>query len=238
MELTKHQKNLVELAKKKGNDSDLLLLKMLHELEDKMAEMQKKHNEEMEKMPEMMPKMPEMPDTHKVEIVGAELVTIKGEKGDTGEKGERGDKGDKGENGKDGKNGIDGKKGLDGLNGLDGRDGAPGKDGVDGKDGAEAKPAKEWTKEELIELIRPLIPQRTGIFGGRQRDMWIDEVPSGTINGTNKTFTITTGHITDSESIFVDGVRMSKARDYTISGRTITFITAPNLTVDVKYQKL
>src|SRR3990167_1086861 len=247
MELTKKKKNLVKLAEKKGNASDLLLLDMLQELEDKMEEMEKKHKEEMDKMPKMMyDMMPEMPDTHKVSIEGAELITIKGE---------RGDKGDapseerlqelitplipeplKGADGKDGK---DGKNGLDGLNGLEGKDGLNGKDGVDGKDGLDAKPAKEWTKEELIELIRPLITtQRAGFFGGRVRDLWIDQVPTGTIDGANKTFTISTNCVQDSESVFVDGVRMSKARDYTLAGKTLTFITAPLLTVDVKFQKL
>ena len=54
------------------------------------------------------------PDIQKTEIVGAEVVTIKGQKGDTGEKGEQGEKGNQGLQGKQGVQGIKGDTGEKG----------------------------------------------------------------------------------------------------------------------------
>lgn len=60
-----------------------------------------------------------------------------------------------------------------------------------------------------------------------------NEVPAGTINGSNTVFTLATTPSPDSEQIFVNGVRQKKsANDYSISGATITFTLAP-LTDDV-----
>ncbi len=112
----------------------------------------------------------EVPETQKVQILGAEIVTIKGEKGDKGETGdkgdtgEKGDKGDigealtfemltdtqkleiKGDKGDKGDTGEKGKDGKDGTNGLDGKDG---KNGRDGKDGSPDTPTQ--VKEKLLE---------------------------------------------------------------------------------------
>lgn len=53
------------------------------------------------------------------------------------------------------------------------------------------------------------------------------EVPSGTINGTNPTFTLANTPTSGSLQLYVDGVRMNPggSNDYTISGGTITFQT-------------
>jgi len=51
-----------------------------------------------------------------------------------------------------------------------------------------------------------------------------DEVPSGTVNGTNDTFTLThSPNPTASLKLFVDGVLMTQGTHYTLSGSTITF---------------
>jgi len=56
----------------------------------------------------------------------------------------------------------------------------------------------------------------------------VKEVPSGTINGSNVTFTITdTPTDLDTAQVFVNGVIQTLTTDYTISGTTITMVSAP-----------
>lgn len=56
-----------------------------------------------------------------------------------------------------------------------------------------------------------------------------DETPSGTVNGANVTFTIANTPIAGSVKLFLNGVRLKvgAGNDYTISGATITMLTAP-----------
>lgn len=55
------------------------------------------------------------------------------------------------------------------------------------------------------------------------------EVPSGAINGTNTTFTLAHTALTGTESVFLNGLLQNAGvgNDYTISGATITFASAP-----------
>ena len=55
------------------------------------------------------------------------------------------------------------------------------------------------------------------------------EVPTGTINGTNVTFTLANTPLLGTENIYLNGVlqNLGASNDYTISGATITFNTAP-----------
>jgi hypothetical protein len=54
-----------------------------------------------------------------------------------------------------------------------------------------------------------------------------DEVPSGTVNGSNDTFTLAqTPNPTLSLKLYVDGILMAVTTHYTLSGTTITFETA------------
>jgi len=55
------------------------------------------------------------------------------------------------------------------------------------------------------------------------------ELPSGSINGTNAIFTLANTPISGSEQVFLNGVLQESgaSNDYTISGSTITFNTAP-----------
>lgn len=66
------------------------------------------------------------------------------------------------------------------------------------------------------------------------------ETPSGTVNGSNTTFTL--AHTPASNAnvlLYLDGLfqRQGGGNDYTISGTTITFVTAPatNQTIDADY---
>ena len=55
-----------------------------------------------------------------------------------------------------------------------------------------------------------------------------DETPSGTVNGSNATFTLANvPNPPASVKVFVNGARMRVTDDYTLSSKTITFGTAP-----------
>jgi hypothetical protein len=55
------------------------------------------------------------------------------------------------------------------------------------------------------------------------------ETPSGTINGSNTAFTLANTPISGSEQVFLNGLLQEPGagNDYTISGGTITYLTAP-----------
>jgi hypothetical protein len=57
----------------------------------------------------------------------------------------------------------------------------------------------------------------------------IGEIPSGAINSSNVTFTLAHVPVANTDSLFLNGLRQHKGigNDYTISGATITFNTAP-----------
>lgn len=58
-------------------------------------------------------------------------------------------------------------------------------------------------------------------------NMITDETPSGTINGTNKVFTLANAPRSGALRLFVNGLRQKSTDDYTISSATITMVTAP-----------
>lgn len=55
------------------------------------------------------------------------------------------------------------------------------------------------------------------------------ETPTGTLNGVNTTFTLANTPVAGSEEVFLNGLLQEPAagNDYTISGATITYLTAP-----------
>lgn len=76
--------------------------------------------------------------------------------------------------------------------------------------------------------------------GGSAYTIVEGEVPSGTINGSNAAFTIANTPIAGSVQLYNRGLRMKGGSvDYSISGTTITFTTAPTtgseLVVDYRY---
>lgn len=138
--------------------------------------------------------------------------------------------------------------------GSDGKDGVDGKDGISGKDGADGKDAdiqevislilRELPIEGLEEKIDILKKEMT-----RLRQMPLGRAmgpsvitprplsnitPTGSINGSNTAFVLPKAPKTDSERVYLNGVRMRKGsdNDYTVSAKTITFNTAP-LTDDI-----
>ena len=60
------------------------------------------------------------------------------------------------------------------------------------------------------------------------RNIFVQETPSGTVNGSNVTFTVTNNPIfTSAHLLFVNGLVYKQSVHYTISGNTITFTIAP-----------
>jgi hypothetical protein len=56
----------------------------------------------------------------------------------------------------------------------------------------------------------------------------IQEVPSGTVNGSNQSFTISYSPVsTASVMLYLDGMLQKQTTDYTISGSSISIVTAP-----------
>lgn len=58
---------------------------------------------------------------------------------------------------------------------------------------------------------------------------WVTETPSGTVNGSNVTFTLSATPDTGSLSVFLNGGFQTEitTEDYSLSGTTITFVDAP-----------
>lgn len=107
-------------------------------------------------------------------------------------------------------------------------------------DTLEALPDKKKLEIEAIKDLRKeldeLKKEKGGrIFGGggfsllaMQQHFIDDETPTGLVNGVNTDFVI--GHTpnpVDSLKVFVNGQRLRLTEDYTFSGLTITFLTAP-----------
>lgn len=94
--------------------------------------------------------------------------------------------------------------------------------------------------KELIEEMK-----RTARFGGRTVhrggvDLIVGEVPTGTVNGVNKVFTLTNVPKSNGEAVIVNGVRFKRGgEDYSISQQTITMVIAPptNSLILVDYQQ-
>jgi hypothetical protein len=74
-------------------------------------------------------------------------------------------------------------------------------------------------KTVLFELDQAIVPTTE-----------MQEIPSGTVNGINVTFTLSDTPKTDSAlKLYQDGLMLRQGTDYTVSGVTITMTTAPEL---------
>jgi len=138
--------------------------------------------------------------------------------------------------GSDGRDGVgtQGPKGDRGIPGLSGRDGKPGKNG--GEIAAEEVRNKLQSLSGEARLdasaIKNLPTQKfggKGVMRGGGASVEGPEVPSGTINGVNTTFTLSFTPKANSVMFFVNGAfqREGSGQDFTISGRTITTASAP-----------
>lgn len=179
-----------------------------------------------------------------VELKGAELVTIKGERGDPGEVGpmgpqgeagpvgEAGPPGERGPEGKQGKPGPKGERGPEGKPGKDGKDGKPGKDGKDGKD-FEPERVKEIENkfreiEDELRVARATAAQFIAFSGSTILEYDL----SSSLDGVTKTFTLPA----NARVLFVVGGSdpgyFRRTVDYTTTASSITFtdqIDAPTM---------
>ena len=79
----------------------------------------------------------------------------------------------------------------------------------------------------------------SGTYSTGSTSFVYDETPSGTVNSSNVTFTIASTPVAGSLTLYRDGQRLiAGGADYTLSGTTITFVTAPTTgsTLKVDYQ--
>ena len=182
----------------------------------------------------------------------------KGDKGDTGTqgiKGEAGTQGEKGNNGKDGENSeVDindlVKKTLERISKpKDGKDAKIDINDIVNKVVSKIKSLKDDNRVSYNNLKDvPQIYRKDTALGGMSNttianDLGLnfvdDEIPSGTLNGTNKDFTIKETPINGSLKVYRDGQRLKVTEDYTLSGKTISLIFAPVsdqiLLVDYRY---
>jgi hypothetical protein len=86
---------------------------------------------------------------------------------------------------------------------------------------------------KLMALFAMLVLSMTGA----QR---VSEVPTGTINGTNASFTLGYLPYPDTVRIYRNGIRLSVNTDFTFNGQTLTFLTVPTAgdLLAVEYQVL
>lgn len=78
------------------------------------------------------------------------------------------------------------------------------------------------------DILQPEPPHLGAVVAGVvQKVKYKDEVPSGTVNGVNATFTLTEApNPAASLNLYVDGVRVVQGTHYTINTTTITFVSA------------
>jgi len=195
------------------------------------------------------------------------ISMIKGEKGKQGEsiKGEVGKEGKEGKSGKEGKQGKMGERGEEGRQGTEGREGKRGEDGksIDKKEvekiieketkkqlNKALNPSifgtpKVFKKKDINKLIKEYINNNLNIripWGGAGRSFQFadGETPTGTVDGANKDFVLAnTPDPVTSLAVFVNTTRKTLTTDYTLSGTTITMVSAPRsgaiLRVDYRY---
>lgn len=183
--MTPKQQKILELAKRNGTDSELLLIEEMDTLETKVDSAVSEVKSEVSAVKESFKEAVEEVKAN-VPNLDEVLKSIRGKDGeDSFVPGPQGEKGDKPVLGvdyelpKDGKDGRDGKDGLDGVDGV----GADGKDGKDGKDGSPDNPGQIRDKletlkgkdrlnvdaiEGLEELVKKEDRKQVVMFGGRK----------------------------------------------------------------------
>lgn len=96
--------------------------------------------------------------------------------------------------------------------------------------------AKGQVTAMVAQTVTPAIGSVTGLGSGvaaALANTWVPpvtgakETPSGTINGSNLVFTLSQTPDVGTENLFLNGLLQKVTTDYTISGGTITFVTAP-----------
>lgn len=60
------------------------------------------------------------------------------------------------------------------------------------------------------------------------KNFWVNETPSGTINGSNTAFSLAQTPLeNETVSLYLDGLYLTEGTDYTLTNTSITMTTAP-----------
>ncbi|MCK9569724.1 hypothetical protein M0R72_12345 [Candidatus Pacearchaeota archaeon] len=89
------------------------------------------------------------------------------------------------------------------------------------------------------ERLLPLIPgSSNAYFGGNGAWHYFveNETPTGTVNGSNKTFVLAHTPISGSLHLVVDGIELYATDDYTLLTATLTMVSAPELRIRASYR--
>lgn len=73
----------------------------------------------------------------------------------------------------------------------------------------------------------------SSIVNRSQLPAFIQEVPSGLVNGSNAVFTLSSSPKAGTVIVFINGLVQRLTTDYTIVGQTITFVSAPEAGQDI-----
>ncbi len=80
----------------------------------------------------------------------------------------------------------------------------------------------------IVFVTAPLIGDNISVnYVTNRSNKYIQEIPTGVINGSNLTFTITHNIVNNTQMLFLRGLLQQPSIDYIINGNIITFITAP-----------
>lgn len=88
-------------------------------------------------------------------------------------------------------------------------------------------------KTYVLSTADPIILGTTSLTfvqtGGASQNFAVRETPSGAVNGVNTSFTLANTLVSGSEEVYLNGLLQEPGagNDYTISGATITYLTAP-----------
>lgn len=67
--------------------------------------------------------------------------------------------------------------------------------------------------------------------------IWIQETPTGTVNGSNVNFTLSQIPVeADAMLVFLNGIQQKKTTDWTVSGTTLIFVVAPSVAQQITVQ--
>jgi len=149
-----------------------------------------------------------------------------GPQGADGAPGADGAQGPQGPAGADGAQGVQGPAGVEGPEGPQGPAGADGPQGPVGPQGpAGAVNSVTGTAVDNSDPANPVI-NLPAANGSSNEQVGI--TPTGTINGTNKIFTLPSAYVSGKIKVFRNGVRQTPIDDFTeVSTTSIEFISAP-----------
>ncbi len=98
----------------------------------------------------------------------------------------------------------------------------------------ERQAAHKGYVDDMIAVVEQDLSDVVELFNDALAD-WAHETPTGTVNGSNTGFTISHAPIAANALIvFVNGLLQFPTTHYTLSGTTITFVTAPVTGSDIR----